>query len=64
MQPAQGPADGCKDIVVRLSSSDHAILEKFRGDLSADAFLSAVLRMIESGAVRAKPDWVRDEEAK
>ena len=53
-----------KDLVLRLSASDFAILEKFRGELSSDAFISALLRMIDSGAVVNKPGWVKIEESK
>jgi hypothetical protein len=53
-----------KDLVLRLSASDFTILEKFRGELSPDAFISALLRMIDSGAVVNKPDWVKTEETK
>jgi hypothetical protein len=53
-----------RDVLIRLSPSDFDILEKFRGELSPDAFISALLRMIDSGAVMSKPDWVKDNEAK
>jgi hypothetical protein len=53
-----------KELVLRLSASDFTILEKFRGELSPDAFISALLRMIESGAVVNKPEWVKSEETK
>ena len=55
-----------RDLVLRLSSSDYKILEKFRGELSPDAFISALLRMIDSGAVVNTPEWVKakDEETK
>jgi len=53
-----------KAVVIRLSRSDFDILEKFRGELSPDAFVSALLRMIDSGAVMSKPEWVKDREAK
>jgi hypothetical protein len=53
-----------KELILRLSASDFIILEKFRGELSPDAFISALLRMIDSGAVVNKPDWVKTEETK
>ncbi len=53
-----------KELVLRLSHSDFKILEKFRGELSPDAFISALLRMIDSGAVGNTPGWVKDEKAK
>jgi len=53
-----------KDLVLRLSACDFEILEKFRGDLTPDAFISALLRMIDSGAVMNKPEWVKVEETK
>jgi len=34
-------------------------MEKYRGELSIDAFLSALLRMIDSGAVLDTPEWVK-----
>ena len=53
-----------KELLLRLSSSDFKILEKFRGNLGTDAFISVLLRMIDSGAVMNKPEWVRDTEGK
>jgi hypothetical protein len=49
-------------LTLQLSKSDFAILEKFRGDLSPDAFISALLRMIDSGAVASTPDWVKEKD--
>ena len=51
-----------REVILRLSAADFAILEKFRGELSPDAFISALLRMIDSGAVVSKPGWVKTEE--
>ena len=53
-----------KELVLRLSQTDFRILEKFRGELSPDAFISALLRMIDSGAVVNKPEWVKSDEPK
>ena len=53
-----------KDVVLKLSARDFNILEKFRGELTPDAFISALLRMIDSGAVMNKPEWVKIEEKK
>lgn len=53
-----------RDITFRLSESDYEILEKFRGDLSPDAFISALLRMIDTGAVVNTPDWLKGTETK
>ena len=53
-----------KKLVLQLSELDFAILEKFRGELSPEAFISALLRMIDSGAVVNKPEWVKDKETK
>ena len=64
MEQARDSADNEKTMVLRLSGADFGILEKFRGDLSPDAFFSALLRMIDSGAVINKPDWVRQGETK
>ena len=61
--PREAPGEH-REVVLRLSASDFAILEKFRGELTPDAFVSALLRMIDSGAVVSKPDWVKAEETK
>jgi hypothetical protein len=53
-----------KEVTLRLSAADFTILEKFRGELTPDAFISALLRMIDSGAVVSKPEWVKTEETK
>jgi hypothetical protein len=53
-----------RQLELRLSASDFAILEKFRGDLSPDAFISALLRMIDSGAVMNTPAWVKPKKEK
>jgi hypothetical protein len=50
---------GHRELVLRLSPADFLILEKFRGDLTPDAFISALLRMIDSGAVVPTPDWAK-----
>jgi hypothetical protein len=52
------------ELLLRLSASDYAILEKFRGDLTPEAFISALLRMIDSGAVMNTPPWVKPKEDK
>ncbi len=62
MENASDSAPDQKTIVLRLSGNDFEILEKFRGDLSPEAFFSALLRMIDSGAVMNKPEWVRQGE--
>jgi hypothetical protein len=59
MNPSGAASGATKTIALHLSESDHEILEKFRGDLTADAFISALLRMIDSGVVRNTPDWVK-----
>jgi len=64
MQKPRDASDEQKELVLRLSASDYAILEKFRAELSPDAFISALLRMIDSGAVVNKPDWVKVQETK
>jgi hypothetical protein len=64
METARGSEGELRDIAVRLSHGDFQILEKFRGDLSPDAFFSALLRMIDSGAVMPTPEWVRETETK
>lgn len=53
-----------RTVTVRLSPSDFAILERFRGEMSTDAFFSVLLRMIDSGAVVNKPQWVKESESK
>ena len=45
-------------IEVHLTASDFEILEKYRGQLTTDAFLSMLLRLIDSGAVSCTPRWV------
>jgi len=64
MEHKRDQPDEARKLELRLSPSDFAILEKFRGDLSPDAFLSALLRMIDSGAVINTPDWVKAREQK
>jgi hypothetical protein len=51
-------------LTVRLSESDYEILERFRGDLSPDAFMSALLRMIDTSAVVTTPDRLKGKDAK
>jgi hypothetical protein len=62
MENAGESAGEQRTLVIRLCGDDFAILEKFRGDLSPEAFFSALLRMIDSGAVMNKPEWVRQKE--
>ena len=64
METSRDPSGEHQELVLRLSGSDFKILEKFRGELSPDAFISALLRMIDSGAVVSTPDWVKDKETK
>jgi hypothetical protein len=64
METAPESAGEHRELVLRLSDSDFKILEKFRGELTPDAFVSALLRMIDSGAVVSKPEWVKTEESK
>jgi hypothetical protein len=62
MEHKEDPATEVRELQLRLSASDFAILEKFRGELSPEAFISALLRMIDSGAVMNTPAWVRTKE--
>jgi hypothetical protein len=64
METVTNAANQHEDLVLRLSQADFKILDKFRGELSPDAFISALLRMIDSGAVVNKPEWVKAEETK
>lgn len=64
MEHTRGSPPDFTELLVRLSASDYAILEKFRGDLSPEAFISALLRMIDSGAVMNTPPWVKPKEEK
>lgn len=59
MEELSPPGSGFKTMTIRLPAKDVEILEKYRGELSVDAFVSALLRMIESGAVGNTPDWVK-----
>ncbi len=43
---------------VHLSQHDYKILDKYRGTLSYDAFISMLLRVIDSGAVSSTPMWL------
>jgi hypothetical protein len=45
-------------IEVHLTANDFEILEKYRGQLTTDAFLSTLLRLIDSDAVSCTPRWV------
>jgi hypothetical protein len=47
-------------VVVPLLPEDAAMLDKWRGELSREAFLLALLRMCTSGAVSNPPDWTRN----
>ena len=64
MQTSPDSHEEPKELLLKLSSSDFKILEKLRGNLGPDAFISVLLRMIDSGAVMNKPEWVRNTEAK
>jgi hypothetical protein len=64
MENAPKGAEEPRTISLRLCPKDFEILERFRGELSHDAFVSALLRMIDSGAVLTKPDWVKQSESK
>ena len=46
------------ELSVSLSKSDLAILNRFRGEMSPDEFLAAILRMLDSKAVSATPGWI------
>ncbi len=48
-----------RTLTLHLTEEDYAILEKFRGELSHDSFVSALLRMLDSGAVKDTPEWVK-----
>jgi hypothetical protein len=48
-----------KSITLQLSQGDLAILDGFRGHLTRDAFISALLRMIDTGAVSKTPEHVK-----
>jgi hypothetical protein len=64
MESVSSPDEEYKVVSLRLLSDDFQILEKYRGDLAHDAFVSALLRMLDTGAVKIKPAWVKDEETK
>lgn len=64
MEKSQASEPRSRAFTVQLSESDCEILEKFRGDLSPDAFFSALLRMIDSGAVANTPDWLKGKDTK
>ncbi len=46
-------------LLVRLNPGDIEILDKYRGDLTRDAFMAVLLRMIDSGAVSQTPNQVK-----
>jgi hypothetical protein len=60
MSDHQGREDAVKTLVIHLNTIDFEIFEKYRGDLTPDAFMSALLRMIDTGAVRDKPSWIEE----
>ncbi len=64
MEKSSDAAEEQKTIVVRLVQSDFEILERFRGEMTPEAFISVLLRMIDSGAVVTKPQWVKEAESK
>jgi hypothetical protein len=49
-------------LTVTLLKQDVDIIERYRGELSVDAFLTVVLRMIDSGAVRPLPKCEEESE--
>jgi hypothetical protein len=51
------PEGALQKIDIDLCPSDFDRLNKYRGDLSNSAFISLLLRMIDSGAVSSSPDW-------
>ena len=59
MEEPSAPGSDAKTISIRLATKDVEILDKYRGELSVDAFLSALLRMIDSGVVLNTPEWVQ-----
>jgi hypothetical protein len=46
-------------IELHLTASDLQILDKYRGELTRDMFVSSLLRMIDSGAVSSMPAWAK-----
>jgi hypothetical protein len=44
---------------VWLEPNEVEILQKYRGDLSPEAFITVLIRILDSGAVSDIPDWVR-----
>jgi hypothetical protein len=52
-----------RTLQICLKEDDLQILDKYRGELTRDAFLSALLQMVESGAVSKTPDWVQKKES-
>lgn len=42
-----------------LEPAEVEILNKYRSDLSADAFMTVLIRILDSGAVSDIPNWVR-----
>jgi hypothetical protein len=59
MSAEPSKSEAMKSIVIHLDPVDFQIFEKYRGDLSPDAFMSALLRMIDTGAVRDTPGWIQ-----
>jgi hypothetical protein len=59
MEKPSYPAPDSKTISISLTASDLKILDKFRGELSQETFISALLRMIDSGSIQSTPDWVK-----
>jgi len=52
-----------QEFTVHLVAEDLQILDKFRGDLSREAFISVLLRMVDSGAVSTTPDELKDKQS-
>jgi len=44
-----------KVLTLTLAEDDLSILDKFRGELTRDAFIAVLLRIIETGAVSQTP---------
>jgi len=55
-KPSRQVKDKKKVVTLRLSTRDLAILDRFRGELSREAFITVLLRMIDSGAVSRPPE--------
>lgn len=59
MEEIRHPEPANRTLEIHLTTGDFQILEKYRGELTPDAFIASLLRMIDGGTVSGTPGWVK-----